>query len=185
MVAALAKAEPLADVATFRFLANRRRPYDRMRRFPRGLLVIGDAMCSFNPIYGQGMYVAAREALVLRKCLRRGGRDLARRFFRAAAKPIGVAWKMAVGADLALPQIEGPRPLSVRLVNAYIRWLLIAAEHDPIVAARFLRVSAFLEEPPRLMTPAMLARVIAGSHRARHLATATAPAPVMAEAGAS
>lgn len=182
MVAALATAEPLADVTSFRFRANLRRRYDRMRRFPQGLLVFGDAMCSFNPIYGQGMSVAAMEALVLEKCLRRGDRDLARRFFRAAAKPIGVAWKMAVGADLALPQIEGPRPLPVRLVNAYIRRLLIAAEHDPIVAARFLRVSAFLEKPPRLMTPALVARVVAGNRKARTTKTATAPMPETARA---
>lgn len=159
MVEALAKAEPLGEVSTFRFHANRRRRYDRMRRFPQGLIVFGDAMCSFNPIYGQGMSVAAMEAVALRDCLRGGDRDLARRFFRAAAKPIGIAWKMAVGADLALPHIEAPRPLPVRLVNAYIGRLLTAAEHDPVVAARFLRVSAFLEKPPRLMTPAMLARV--------------------------
>lgn len=74
---------------------------------------------------------------------------------------------MAIGADLALPQVQAPRPLSSGLVNAYIHRLLTAAEHDPVVAARFLRVSAFLEKPPRLMTPAMLVRVFAGSRRPR------------------
>ncbi|HWM04683.1 MAG TPA: FAD-dependent monooxygenase [Actinophytocola sp.] len=167
MIAALRRAEPLTDVATFRFRANLRRRYDRLRRFPPGLLVFGDAICTFNPIYGQGMSVAAMEALVLRESLRGGDRGLARRFFRAAAKPIGVAWQLAVGADLALPQIEGPRPLPVRLVNAYVGRLLAAAEHDPVVAARFLRVSAFLEKPPRLMTPPIVARVIAANRKAR------------------
>jgi 2-polyprenyl-6-methoxyphenol hydroxylase-like FAD-dependent oxidoreductase len=165
MVEALRAAEPLGDVATFRFLANRRLRYDRLRRLPDGLLVFGDAMCSFNPIYGQGMSVAALEARVLRDCLRRGSEGLARRFFRAAAKPIEIAWQMAVGADLALPQVEGPRPLSVRLVNAYIARLLVAAEHDPVVAGRFLRVSSFLMKPPMLMTPPMLARVLRGRRR--------------------
>lgn len=172
VVAALRAARPLSDVATFRFRANRRRRYDRMRRFPRGLLVFGDAMCSFNPVYGQGMSVAALEAIELRDCLRRGDRDLARRFFRAAARPIDVAWRLTVGADLALPQVAGPRPRSVRLVRAYVGHLLVAAEHDPVVAARFLRVSAFLEKPPRLMTPPIVARVIAGNRSARRLAAA-------------
>jgi 2-polyprenyl-6-methoxyphenol hydroxylase-like FAD-dependent oxidoreductase len=173
MIEALRAAEPLGDVSTFRFRANRRVRYDRLRRFPEGLLVFGDAMCGFNPIYGQGMSVAALEALVLRDCLRRGSEGLARRFFRAAAKRIEIAWQMAVGADLALPQVEGPRPLPVRLVNAYVARLLVAAEHDPVLAARFLRVSSFLMKPSMLMTPPMVARVVAGNRRARR-----APAPV-------
>jgi 2-polyprenyl-6-methoxyphenol hydroxylase-like FAD-dependent oxidoreductase len=171
MVAALRTAEPLTDVSTFPFRANLRRRYDRLRRFPHGLLVIGDAMCSFNPIYGQGMSVAAKQAMVLRECLRRGDRHLARRFFRSAAKPIDIAWRMAVGSDLALPQVQGPRPLAVRLVNAYIHRLFVAAEHDPIVATRFLRVSAFLDKPPRLMTPPIVARVISANRRARRPAS--------------
>jgi 2-polyprenyl-6-methoxyphenol hydroxylase-like FAD-dependent oxidoreductase len=175
MVAALRTAEPLTDVSTFRFRANLRRRYDRMRHFPRGLLVIGDAMCSFNPIYGQGMSVAAKQAMVLRECLRRGDRHLARRFFRSAAKPIDIAWRMAVGSDLTLPQVQGPRPPAVRLVNAYIHRVLVAAEHDPIVAMRFLRVSAFLDKPPRLMTPQIVARVIAANRRVHRPTSTTQP----------
>jgi 2-polyprenyl-6-methoxyphenol hydroxylase-like FAD-dependent oxidoreductase len=171
MVAALRAAEPLNEVSTFRFRANRRLRYDRLRGFPEGLLVIGDAMCGFNPIYGQGMSVAALEARALRDCLRRGDRGLARRFFRAAAKPIDVAWQLAVGADLALPQIEGPRPLQVRLVNAYLRRLFVAAEHDPVVGERFLQVSTFLMKPPALLSPRIVARVVAGNRRARRAAT--------------
>ena len=159
MITALREALPLGDVSTFRFLANRRRRYDKLRRFPAGLLVTGDALCAFNPIYGQGMTIAALEAAALRDCLRGGDTRLARRFFRAAEKPVQVAWNMAVGADLALPYVSGARPLSMRLINAYVGRLLIAAQHDPAVAARFLRVSAFLKPPSRLMTPLMMARV--------------------------
>ena len=162
MVEALRAAEPLSEPSTFRYRANRRLRYDRLRRFPAGLLVFGDALCSFNPIYGQGMSVAALEAMALRESLRRGRTGLSRRFFRAAARPIGVAWQMAVGADLALPHVAGPRPLPVRLINAYIARLLVAAEHDPVVAARFLRVSSFLMKPPMLMSPPIMARVFFG-----------------------
>jgi 2-polyprenyl-6-methoxyphenol hydroxylase-like FAD-dependent oxidoreductase len=176
MVAALRAAEPVDDVATFRFRANRRRRYDRMHRFPRGLLVLGDALCAFNPIYGQGMAVAALEARVLRDCLRGGEENLARRFFRKAAKPIQIAWDMAVGADLALPYVSGSRPLQMRLVSSYVGRVLVAAQHDPVVAARFMQVSALTEKPPRLMTPPMLARVVAANLRARRLAP-TGPAP--------
>ncbi|MEU7530723.1 2-polyprenyl-6-methoxyphenol hydroxylase-like oxidoreductase [Saccharothrix sp. NPDC042600] len=162
---ALHAAEPLAPPATFRYHANRRRRYDRLRRFPRGLLVFGDAMCSFNPIYGQGMTVAALQALELRECLRDGADDLARRFFRAAAKPIDVAWRMAVGGDLALPQVQGPRSLPVRLTNAYVDRLLGAARHDRSVADRFIRVSAFLEKPSALVRPWLLCKALTGNRR--------------------
>lgn len=91
VVAALADAEPLGDVVQHRFPANRRRRYARLSRFPAGLLVFGDALCSFNPIYGQGMSVASMQALALRNCLRRGSGNLAQRFFKAAGKPIDVA----------------------------------------------------------------------------------------------
>jgi 2-polyprenyl-6-methoxyphenol hydroxylase-like FAD-dependent oxidoreductase len=163
MVAALRSASLLGSVASFRFPANRRLRYERLRRFPVGLLAFGDAICGFNPIYGQGMSVAALEAVELRDCLTLGDRGLALRFFRAAARRIDVAWEMAVGSDLALPQVVGRRGVRTRVVNAYVRRVLIAAQRDPVVAGRFLRVSAFLLAPSRLMTLPMVARVVAGN----------------------
>jgi 2-polyprenyl-6-methoxyphenol hydroxylase-like FAD-dependent oxidoreductase len=118
ILAAVAAGDPLAEGCRFRYPESRWRRYDKMRRFPDGLLVLGDAMCSFNPAYGQGMTVAALQAQALAQCLAGGRKDLARRCFRAAVKPIGVAWRFAVGGDLSLPQVEGHRPLSVRLSNS-------------------------------------------------------------------
>lgn len=81
--------------------SNRWRRYDRVR-LPGGFIVVGYAFCSLNPIYGQGMTVAALQALALRGCLSNGQQDLQRRFFRAAAKPTRLACQMAVGGG-ALP----------------------------------------------------------------------------------
>jgi len=80
-------------------------------------------------VYGIAGAFAALQAAALRDCLARGDHDLARRFFRPAAKPVGTAWKLAAGENIALPQVEGPRPLPVRIINAYIYRYQAASEH--------------------------------------------------------
>ena len=158
VIDALRAGEALADPCRFGYPESRWRRYDKMRRFPDGLLVLGDAMCSFNPIYGQGMTVALLQAEALRRCLVDGHSDLGRRYFRTAAKPVGVAWQFATGADLRLPEIEGHRPLSMRLTNSYADRLQAAAKDDPLVAEQFLRVVGLIDPPAKLVHPQMVLR---------------------------
>ena len=162
---AIRTAEPLGEVVHHGVPSNRWRRYDKMRRTPEGLLVVGDAVCSFNPIYGQGMTVAALEATVLRDCLRRGDRGLPRRFFRASARKVRVAWQTAVGSDLKLPEVVGPRPLSMRITNAFLEPVLTAVEVDPVVAGQFMRVTAMIDPPARLLRPSILLRVVLANRR--------------------
>ena len=105
---AIVDAEPLDEIVGFGFPASLRRRYERMRRFPDGLLVVGDGICSLNPIYGQGMSVAAIEAITLRVHLDLGCEPRPRKVLRDMAKAIDVPWDMAIGADLAFPGVEGP-----------------------------------------------------------------------------
>jgi 2-polyprenyl-6-methoxyphenol hydroxylase-like FAD-dependent oxidoreductase len=161
VVAVIEGSERLTPLHTHRYPASLRRRYDRLARFPDGFLVIGDAVCSFNPIYGQGMTVAALEAQVLRRCLRAGTDRLARRFFKRIAKPSGAAWQLATGGDLALPTVPGPRPLVVKVLNTYVDRVQAAAEQNPAVATTFLRVTSLLDPPSRLLSPTTVVRVVA------------------------
>ena len=171
LLAAIRDSEPLGDLVTHGFPANQRRRYERLKRFPDGLLVVGDAISSFNPLYGQGMSVAALEAIALRRCVERGERRLAKRFFRAAGKVVGQAWDMAVGGDLALPEVPGDRPLVLRITNAYVERLLRVAEHDPVVAAAFSDVGDLLATPQEVMRPRVLWLVLRGGRRKASVTT--------------
>ncbi|WP_119726842.1 FAD-dependent oxidoreductase [Thermomonospora amylolytica] len=160
VLSALRAAEPAGAITAFHFPASRRHRYERLTRFPEGLLAIGDALCSPNPIYGHGLTLAALEAASLRDCLRHGARGLARRFFRAAAGPADAAWRMAAGADLSLPEVAGPRPFSVRILNRYATRLAIRAEHDPVLATRLIRVAFMLDPPTHLLLPSTVRRAL-------------------------
>jgi 2-polyprenyl-6-methoxyphenol hydroxylase-like FAD-dependent oxidoreductase len=178
---ALAGAEPVSDPVPFRFPASVRYRYERLRRFPGGLLVIGDAVCSFNPIYGQGMTVAAMEAVALRDLLRSGRVPAARRYFRRIAKVIDIPWDIAVGADLAYPGVPGRRTAKVRLVNAYLPRLHAAAATDGSLARAFLRVMSMVDRPETLLRPDRVLRVL-WAHVSRR-APAPATGPVRAPGG--
>ena len=158
-LAAVRAGEPLGEVTHYRIPSNRWRRYDKLARTPDGLLVFGDAICSFNPIYGQGMTIAAIEAETLRNCLRSGDLNLPQRFFGESAKKIQVAWRTAVGSDLALPQVQGRRSLATRIVNTYMDRVLTATETDPAVAQQFFRVAWMLDAPTRLLYPSVVLRI--------------------------
>jgi 2-polyprenyl-6-methoxyphenol hydroxylase-like FAD-dependent oxidoreductase len=153
-------ARPLDDPVLMRFPANVRRRYERLREFPDRYLPFGDALCSFNPTYGQGMTAAALEALLLSRLLADGRHRLAQRFFPAAAKIINVPWTLAVGGDLRIPTIEGRRPPMNRLVNGYLTRYYAAAAHDPLLGTAFLRVANLIDPLPLLFAPGLVRRVL-------------------------
>jgi 2-polyprenyl-6-methoxyphenol hydroxylase-like FAD-dependent oxidoreductase len=162
---AIDAAEPLDHPVAFRFPASARRRYDRLPRFPERLLVLGDAFCSLNPIYGQGMTVAALEALALRDHLRHGPSPRPRAFHRRVAAIADVPWEMAVGADLAFPGVEGRRTPKTRLLNAYVGRLHATAATDGDVATAFFRVAGLLDPPTALLAPRIALRVLRHGRR--------------------
>jgi 2-polyprenyl-6-methoxyphenol hydroxylase-like FAD-dependent oxidoreductase len=171
-VAALHEARPIGDTAIFRHTAAVWRRYDRMPRFPSGLLVIGDALCSLNPLYGQGMTVAALQTVALRDCLRLGDADLAQRFFRAAAGHIGPVWAMNQANEIDPSSTRRAHPLRRRLANWSANAALKAAANDIAVTERFFRVNNLLDPPTRLRDPALLPRILLANIR-HHQPSAT------------
>lgn len=162
-------AEPLDDPVPHRFRGSLRRRYDRIAAPPAGFLVLGDAVSSFNPLYAQGMTVAAQQALVLRDRLRADGADGLdpARFHREVAAVVDVAWQMSTGSDLRYPGVVGPRTPRSRLVSAYAARAQVAAHRDPAVARTFMRVANLTLPPTALLAPPTLLRVLrSGAHPA-------------------
>jgi 2-polyprenyl-6-methoxyphenol hydroxylase-like FAD-dependent oxidoreductase len=157
------RAEPVGEAVVTRVPASVRRHYEKLRRFPEGYLVIGDAIASFNPVYGQGMSSAALQAMELHSVLKRGTEDLARRFFHLAAKVVDIPWSLATGNDLRMPEAVGRRTAAAKVINAYIARLHKAAHHDPAVALAFHKVGNLLAPPPSILAPQIALRVLWGN----------------------
>ncbi len=153
-------AEPLDEPVRFRFPASVWRHYEQLTSFPDGLLVMGDAVCSFNPVYAQGMTVAGLEALTLRKHLQSPAPVKPAAFFGEIAGQIAGPWQFSALVDLGYPGVPGERTEEVNQVNAYIPAVLAAAAKDPVVTEAFLRVAGMVEEPMSLMAPPIMERVM-------------------------
>jgi 2-polyprenyl-6-methoxyphenol hydroxylase-like FAD-dependent oxidoreductase len=152
--------EPLDDPVAFRYPANVRQRYERLRDFPDGFLVLGDAVCAFNPVYGQGMTSSALQANALRGLLADGQPLTWRRHFQAMAKAVDDPWTVSTSNDLGFPKVTGRRTAQVRLINAYLPRLHELGERDPAAAAAFLRVVGLLEPPETLLRPGLALRVL-------------------------
>ncbi|WP_433550388.1 FAD-dependent oxidoreductase [Micromonospora zamorensis] len=167
------EAEPIDDPVMFRFPASVRRRYERLSRFPEGLLVMGDAVCSFNPVYAQGMAVAAIESQVLADQVRKAHVPPAREFFQAISGQIDSPWEFAATADLGYPGVEGRRTAKVRMINGYVARLQRAAVHDDSLTNAFMRVAGLVDEPTALLRPGRVLRTLRQSGR-----RTPAPAPL-------
>ncbi|MFN8541440.1 MAG: hypothetical protein U0232_28690 [Thermomicrobiales bacterium] len=159
------EAEPLTDFAIHKFPYSRRRYYERLKRVPANFVAMGDAVCSFNPIFGQGMTVAAMEAGQLDSWLRSDRARDPRRFFKGIAKYVDVAWMLAVGEDFRYAQVTGPKSPETDIVNAYSARLHRVSTHDPVVLTAFIKVAHLMAPPTSLFHPRIVARVLFGQRK--------------------
>jgi 2-polyprenyl-6-methoxyphenol hydroxylase-like FAD-dependent oxidoreductase len=161
----LQRATPLGGIHRFTFLENCWRHYERLDDFPRGLLPIGDAICRFNPVHGQGMTVATMEACVLRQLLRTADDTknalaaLSAAFFVGVRPLIEGAWSMSAIPDFAHSSTRGERPANLQDILQFNTALLRAAAADADVHARMVRVRHFIDPPSGLHEPAIARRI--------------------------
>ena len=157
------RCERLSDVSTYRFPSSQRRHYEKVRDLLPGLVMLGDASSSFDPVYGQGMTSSALQAAALRDVASLAGvadADLPKRFHRKAARIIESPWRIAVGGDFGHPATAGPRPLGTAQLNGYLQRVIRASHASVPVARSFNRVLQLDDPPAALVHPALVVRVL-------------------------
>jgi 2-polyprenyl-6-methoxyphenol hydroxylase-like FAD-dependent oxidoreductase len=159
---AIKDACPLSPVATYHFPAHRWHRYDKLARMPKGLIALGDAVCSFNPVYGQGMSACALQVDLLDRCLSKASESqpFERDFHRAAAKIIAVPWLLATTSDFLFAGTKGPQGIKTRLLKRYVARVFKLCATNRNVLIRFYRVLHFLEKPAVLFRPSVLFPVL-------------------------
>ncbi|WP_433378931.1 FAD-dependent oxidoreductase [Actinoplanes sp. CA-142083] len=156
-------AEQVGEVITYHQADSRRREFHRLRRFPSRLVAAGDAVASFNPVYGQGMTSAMLHASALSEYLR-GDPDLARparSYFADVKVIVDAAWQVSTMADLALPHVDGPYPRGYKAIQWISGRIFKASMRDQRVNQQLGKVTAMLAHPSALAEPRFLARALA------------------------
>ncbi|GAA3246521.1 FAD-dependent monooxygenase [Streptomyces sp. XM83C] len=163
----IARAEPVTGVSVTHSTANRRHYYERLRHWPGGLVVLGDAVATFNPVYAQGISVAAQGALALRDILAGGfSAGAARAAQRAIARPVDWAWALATGQDIHFHTTTGRSPnLADRLLHRYVGRLSRTATGSFHAATALTDVLALQASPATLVKPGALLSALLGPLR--------------------
>lgn len=165
---ALVQAQPVSAINGYRRTENRWRHYEQLKHMPDNVVALGDAACAFNPVYGQGMSIAALGAVELSQALERD--DLrpgfALRFQRRLARRIKTPWMMATSEDFRTPITEGDRPSWVtRLTHRYFDRVMAAAVRDPDIHRAFMEVLQLLKPPATLFSPRIAWRALGIDHK--------------------
>jgi len=157
---AIRRGKPIGDIAFHKYPASRWRRYDKLTRFPSGILPFGDAVVSFNPTYGQGMTMTTLQASHLRSALEASDADLAAQFHKATAKTTFPVWQMNAIGDLTLHNASGPAPRWYRWCGELFDQFLGAAETDPVLAEWFLRRFSLLDSLYMVPSARLVGRTI-------------------------
>ncbi len=155
------KCEPISEIIQYKYPVSIRRNYEKMNRFPLGLLVLGDAASSFNPVYGQGISSTCLQAVALDQLLSRDVKDnrLAKAFFKLTLKTKDKLWQMSTGEDFRFPETTGTRPFGISITNKFVSLVHKATITDEMVCSAFLRVMGLLDPATKLLQPRMMWKI--------------------------
>ncbi|GAA2261253.1 FAD-dependent monooxygenase [Streptomyces amakusaensis] len=158
--------EPLGGVTINRSTRNRRQFFEKVKEWPERFVVIGDAVATFNPVYGHGMSVAAQSAAALREHASEHGLAaprLARRVQHSVARRVSAAWDLATGQDVFFPGVRGGSPSRTdRVLARYVDRLVKTSTGSFLMTKEFTDVTS-LEAPLRtLVKPRVLLAAAVG-----------------------
>ncbi|GAC1307075.1 MAG: FAD-binding monooxygenase [Mucilaginibacter sp.] len=159
--------EPLSDIIQYKYPLSVRRNYEKMRRFPSGFLVLGDAVSSFNPVYGQGISSVCLQAVELDKMISENVNEhkLAKTYFKRTLKIKNKLGQMSTGEDFRFPQTTGTKPFGIDLINKYVSLVHKATIRDEVVCKTFLKVMGLIDSPAKLLHPQIIWRILRTKQR--------------------
>lgn len=177
----LKDAQPLSPIYSYRRTENCWRHYEQLKSLPDGIVAVGDAVCTFNPVYGQGMTTAVLGAIALDRCLQQarptklngslesfgGSRATPQtfrfslRFHRQLARILQTPWLMATGEDSRWSTTEGAKPKwSDRFVQKYVDRVSLLMQDSPALSKAFAEVIHMVKPPTALFAPNILLQVL-------------------------
>jgi 2-polyprenyl-6-methoxyphenol hydroxylase-like FAD-dependent oxidoreductase len=156
------RGQVITDVITYHQADSRRRDFNELTRFPAGLIAAGDAVASFNPVYGQGMTSAILHASCLSAYLHENPSltQPAKSYFDRVRVIVDVAWQISTFADLDLPHVDGPYPRGYKLLKWFTGVVFRAAAVDPVVNEAMARTTQLMAHPNELAKPGILLRAL-------------------------
>lgn len=155
-------ARPLSKIWGYRQTANRLRHYEKLSRMPQGFVTMGDAVCSFNPVYALGMTLTCLAVLELRDSLRKGrGQVETLRFQKRLSKLVADSWALTTSEDLRWPTTEGGEiTLKVKFMHWYLEQVMQLIPRSEEVFRRFQEVNHMLKPASALFHPKVLGPVL-------------------------
>ncbi|QIZ06626.1 hypothetical protein HFZ78_07830 [Priestia megaterium] len=162
---AIKNGTPETDVSVYRFPALRRFHYEKLQRFPNGLIVIGDAFCRIDPVFGQGMSIAALEAIALKKELQKALNknklsQISKNTHRSFSKIIDVPWLIALTEDFRFTHTDGAKPFGLPLLKWYVKRVILACESNQKVYGKLINVLQLKAHPISLFSSSTLKAVL-------------------------